>query len=90
MHTILIPVYNDYRSLNKLLNKIDKLVVRKEKVQILIVDDCSSKKIFIDYLHLKNIKKIQILKLKRNFGSQIAIAIGLSFLKKKNILSILQ
>ena len=50
--------------------------------EILIVDDKSTKEINILNKNLKNIKKISVIKLTQNSGSQKAIAIGLSFLKK--------
>ena len=47
MNLILIPVYNDFKSLNKLLLIINSLI-RKNSTQVLIVDDCSSNKMKLD------------------------------------------
>ena len=88
---ILLPVYNDWASLNKLFKYIDN---QAKKISInfnaLIVNDNSSKKSRLDIKNLKRIKKIEILNLKQNCGNQIAIAIGLRLLsKKKNISKII-
>ena len=92
-YIILIPVYNDWQSLNFLLKNIDKEISKKlRKADILIIDDCSTEKININRSDLKNIKKIIVISLKRNVGSQSGIAIGLKYLLKhqnKSVITIL-
>ena len=83
MNLILIPIYNDWKSLNKLLITINRNINHQTPTRILVVDDCSQNKIFFENKKLKKIKKIEILRLKRNVGSQKAIAIGLNYLLKK-------
>ena len=85
-HIILIPVYNDWKSLNKLLEDIDSTLVKYKSLEteILIINDCSSMKIDIYKDNLKFIKKVNILNLKENLGSQKSIAIGLNYLNKLN------
>ena len=83
MNLILIPVYNDWKSLNKLLITINRNINHQAPTRILIVDDCSQSKIFLEIEKLKKIKKIEVLRLKKNVGSQKAIAIGLNYLLKK-------
>ncbi len=80
MNTILIPVYNDWKSLNKLLLKINSTSVPHLKNNILVVDDFSSIKPRINFKKIKKIKKIELLKLEQNVGSQKAIAVGLNYL----------
>ena len=53
----------------------------KKKANILIVNDCSKNKM-IKYKKLSNISKIEIISLNTNVGSQKAISIGLTYLKK--------
>jgi len=79
-HIILIPVYNDWKSLNLLLTKIDKSL--KKKIKILIINDASTETISLKKNKLKKIKKIIILTLSKNLGSQKAISVGLDYLKK--------
>ena len=79
----LIPVYNDWKSLNFLLKKINyQLSKKKRYCNVLIVDDCSSEKPEIYFKNLSFLKKIQILRLKKNAGSQRAIGLGLKHLSK--------
>ena len=82
-HVIVVPVYNDWKSLNKLLLKLDKYLGRGRgiKNEILVINDNSSKKIKIKKRKFKSIKKIKTIFLKKNLGSQKAIAVGLSYLK---------
>lgn len=83
-HIVLIPVYNDWKSLEKLISKLDFYLSRVKKIsnEILIINDNSSKEPVINCKNLKTIKKIKILFLEKNLGSQKAIAIGLDYLKK--------
>ncbi len=83
-HIILIPVYNDQKSLNKLLIKIDSHLdpVTNLRTEILILDDKSTYRINIDNKKFKNLEKISILTVKKNLGSQKIIAVGLNYLKK--------
>lgn len=80
---ILLPVYNDWKSLNLLLKKINLKFTKAKYLEILIINDCSTKQPNIKRKSLKKIKKIKILTLKKRLGSQKAISIGLDYLKKK-------
>ena len=83
-HVILIPVYNDWKSLNKLLGEIDKCLktIKNFNTEILILNDKSTEEYYINKHNFFSIKKITILTLKKNLGSQKSIAIGLSYLNK--------
>ena len=80
-NVILIPIYNDWNSLNILIQKINS--IRKNILRFIIINDCSTKKTF---LKNKNKNQITIINLKKNVGSQKCIAIGLKFIER-NILS---
>jgi len=84
MNIILIPIFNDWKSLNQLLFQINENADQNDITQILIINDCSTKEIDIDKTHLGKIEKIKILTLKQNLGSQKSIALGLNYLKKLN------
>ena len=70
--------------IRKINIKIGLLSIEGEKIsnEILIINDNSSKEPVINCKNLKTIKKIKILFLEKNLGSQKAIAIGLDYLKK--------
>ena len=54
----------------------------KKDIYILIINDCSKEK-FKKTKNFKNFKKIIVLNLKKNLGSQKAIYVGLKYLQKK-------
>ena len=79
----LIPVYNDWKSLGLLLKKINnELSKNKMSCNVIIIDDCSSEKHSIYKKKLNYLKKISILRLKKNVGSQKAIGLGLKHISK--------
>ena len=84
-HIILVPVYNDWKSLNKLLTQLNKVFKNYNnlKNEVLIVNDNSTDRVDIKKNNLSYIKKITVITLNKNLGSQKAIAIGLFYLRKK-------
>ncbi|MEA5597534.1 glycosyltransferase [Rivularia sp. UHCC 0363] len=81
---ILIPVFNDWDSLDILSKSIDKVFNHERlKCEILVVDDASTIAAHHDFMSetLNNIKKVNCLKLKRNVGHQRAITIGLAYIE---------
>ena len=79
---LLTPVYNDWKSLSKLLNKINKIFEKqlKTKFELVIVNDFSEDNYNFKKYKLKMIKKITVLSLFKNVGSQRAIALGIKYL----------
>lgn len=88
---ILIPIYNDWKSLNQLLLNIDKCFKNKNNnnIEVLVIDDRSNKKLLIENKKFFSITKIKVITLSENLGSQKAIAVGLTYLKKKEENSII-
>ncbi len=89
--TFLIPVFNDWDSLNVLLGRIDQEISLFEDIfEVVVVNDGSTIKRAIKSENFKKINLIKILNLKRNLGSQRALAIGLKYLsileKETNII----
>jgi hypothetical protein len=79
---ILLPVYNDWDSVNLLLKDIEaKLDL--PSIDVTLINDCSTIYPVIN----KNFSKLKIiiLNLKKNYGSQKAINIGLKYLNKNKI-----
>ena len=82
---ILIPVYNDWQSLFKLIDEIDKLQINEEfQISILIVNDASNHDRAIEEKKFKNIQSIKILNMIKNQGHARCIATGLKYLFEKD------
>ena len=83
-YAILIPSFNDWECLNLLIPKIDQALKNtNENVDVLIVNDGSTKKNNLVFKKMSHLKKIEVLNLRKNVKAQIAIATGLNFLKKE-------
>jgi len=78
---ILIPVYNDWKSVSKLLKEIDLQIVEWEsEVSVLIINDFSTEaKSDIDS-NFKKIKSVKVLNMKKNQGHARCFATGLKFI----------
>ena len=91
-YIFLLPLYNDWESLQLVLAKIsEQMVILKCKAEILVINDFSSVKPD-KFKNFENLNKIKILNLSKNVGSQKAISIGLSHLKnleEKSIITVL-
>ena len=81
---ILIPVYNDWKSVFKLLENIEEQIKDwNAEVSVLIVNDASTEerpKIEIDF---KNIKFLRVINMKQNKGHARCNAAGLKYLIEK-------
>jgi polyisoprenyl-phosphate glycosyltransferase len=80
---VLMPVFNDWAALEKLLKIIDSTrLAEKNNLHILVVDDYSTLPIPKPLIHqaYSHIQSVQVLKLRCNLGHQRAIAVGLSYL----------
>ena len=83
-YVILIPSFNDWECLNLLIPKIGQVLKNtNENVDVLIVNDGSTKKNNLVFKKMSHLKKIEVLNLRKNVKAQIAIATGLNFLKKE-------
>jgi len=78
---ILIPLYNDWQSLFKLLENIDHQLNDKDNnISIVIVNDGSSEKVPDSFPSSSKINSIKIINLKENIGHARSIATGLKFI----------
>ena len=78
---ILIPLYNDWQSLFKLLENIDHQLNDKDNnISIVIVNDGSSEKVPDSFPSYSKINSIKIINLKENIGHARSIATGLKFI----------
>ena len=81
---ILIPVYNDWKSVSKLLDGINNLSVDpKFQISIIIVNDASNHDRQEEDKNLDNIFSIKILNMKVNQGHARCIAAGLKYIYEK-------
>ena len=81
---ILIPVYNDWQSLSKLLNNIDNEIKNiTHEISLIIVDDASTFDRQLDIENRSNIIAIKILSMKENRGHARCIATGLKYIFEK-------
>jgi len=87
---ILTPTFNDWKSLSKLLFEIDKNIAGlKGNFRTLIINDASTLKPKLNLKNVKHLRKIKIITLKKNLGSQKSICLGLKYLKKKKTKAII-
>ena len=78
---ILIPLYNDWQSLLKLLENINHHVSDIDHIiSILIVNDGSTEEVPNTFLSYSKIDSIKIINLKENVGHARSIATGLKFI----------
>ena len=81
---ILIPVFNDWQSLSKLMNNIDNEIQNiSHEISIIIVDDASTFDRQLEIENLSNINSIKILVMKENKGHARCIAAGLKYILEK-------
>ena len=83
-YKILIPVFNDWKSLFSLLHNIQDIKINNlAHIKILIVDDCSTESLDkkIDF---HSFADIEIIKNSKNVGHGTSIAGGINYLSKKN------
>ena len=81
---ILIPVYNDWQSVSKLIDEINNLTIDpKFQISIIIVNDASNHDRPIEEKDLENIHSVKILNMKINQGHARCIATGLKYINEK-------
>tara|TARA_Y100000992_G_scaffold112759_1_gene73626 strand:+ start:966 stop:1835 length:870 start_codon:yes stop_codon:yes gene_type:complete len=81
---ILIPVYNDWQSVFKLIDEINDLLNdQKFQISIIIVNDASNHDLQNDQKKYENLHSIKILNMKKNQGHARCIATGLKYIYQK-------
>ena len=81
---ILIPVYNDWQSVSKLIDEINNLLIDQEfQISIIVVNDASNHDRQDEEKTLENIQSIKILNMKKNQGHARCIATGLKYIFEK-------
>ena len=81
---ILMPCYNDWTSIFRLLENIDKEILElKGEFSVLIVNDGSNEKMPETKSVYKNIKSVKVINMKENQGHTRSNATGIRYLSKK-------
>jgi len=81
---ILIPIYNDWKSVFKLLENIDEQIKDWDaEVSVLIVNDASTEERSKSEISFKKIKSVRVINMKQNQGSVRCNAAGLKYLTEK-------
>ena len=80
----LMPVYNDWESLNKLLKEIDLIIDQIDNFEFssIIINDCSTTKV-PEIFKPKNFSNLKIINMKKNQGHARCIAVGLKYIFEK-------
>ena len=80
---ILIPLFNDWESVSKILDEIDLQTLSWDcEISVIIVNDASTQKRFGLDKSFKKIKSVKILNMKENRVHQRCIAAGLKYIFK--------
>ena len=82
--TILIPIYNDWQSVFKLLEQINDLSISPEfQISVIIINDASNHDRQDENKTFDNIHSVKILNMKINQGHARCIATGLKYIFEK-------
>ena len=81
---ILIPIYNDWQSVFKLLENIDSEIAGLDvEASVLIVNDASTEQRPEINFNLNNLKSVQVINMKENRGHARCNATGLKYINEK-------
>ena len=81
---ILIPVYNDWQSVFKLLENINKEILTLDfEFSVIIVNDASTESRSEFLLNLSNLRSIQVINMRENKGHARCNAVGLKYINEK-------
>ena len=81
---ILVPIYNDWQSVSKLLDEINLNISNSNhEISVIIVNDASTHDRLEEQKDFDNIHSIKILNMKINQGHARCIAIGLKYIFEK-------
>ena len=81
---ILIPIYNDWQSVFKLLENIDSEIAGlKDELSVIIVNDASTEQKPEFVLNIKNLKSVKVINMKENRGHARCNAAGLKYINEK-------
>ena len=78
---ILVPVYNDWQSVSKLIDEININVKGLDfEFSIIVVNDASTETQSLNIQNLDNLKSVRVMNMKENRGHARCIATGLKYI----------
>ncbi len=81
--TILIPVFNDFKSASKLIEEIDiNISDLKASFSVIIINDASTEEKILEIKNLNNIKSLKLINMANNKGHTRCIAAGLKYISE--------
>ena len=81
---IVIPIFNDWQSISRLLDEINSNISELEcQFSIIILNDASSEQQSISALNTENLQSIKIINMNENRGHARCIATGLKYIFEK-------
>ena len=81
---IIIPIYNDWKSVFKLLENIDIQINGLEfEISALIINDASTEKRPSNTYVFNNLKSVQVINMKKNRGHARCNAVGLKYISER-------
>ena len=87
---ILIPIYNDWESVSKLIKEINFCIKDIEaEFSIIVINDASNNQQNINLENIDSLKNIKIINMKENRGHARCIAAGLKYIHEKKDLSLI-
>ena len=81
--TILIPVFNDFKSVSKLIEEIDiNISDLNTSFSVIVVNDASTEEKILETKNLINIKSLKLINMRNNKGHARCIAAGLKHISE--------
>ena len=81
---ILVPIYNDWKSLSKLLEEINSNIAGLgSQFSIIVINDASTDQQSINAINTENLQSVKIINMKENRGHARCIATGLKHIFEK-------
>ena len=78
---ILIPVFNDFQSVSKLINEIDNNITNLDpSFSVVIINDASTEKKNLEILNFNKIDSLKVINMRKNKGHARCIASGLKYI----------
>ena len=80
---ILIPVFNDFKSVSKLIEEINTNVSGlNASFSVIVVDDASTEEKILETKNINNIKSLKLINMRNNRGHARCIAAGLKYISE--------